>query len=119
VLSFLGEKEPLAWLTRTVVPALFGRGGEASTAELAKLVRAGNIRREDAVVLTALASRRAGGEAWNTFRAEAPELLGGQPLNGDVVVFVNGLSATRLPLLVAGRATRAVAECFQPLTTDA
>jgi len=53
------------------------------------------------VVLAALASRRAGGEVWSTFRGEAPDLLGRQPLAGEVVVLINRLSVTRLPVVVA------------------
>jgi hypothetical protein len=94
--------EPVAWLTRTIMPALFGRAKDTAWEELVKIIRGGNVRGEDLVVLTALASRRAGDEAWSTFRAESPEWLGRQSLAGDVVVFVNGLSASRLQAVVAG-----------------
>ncbi|MEX2316458.1 MAG: hypothetical protein WD669_04850 [Pirellulales bacterium] len=92
---------PNDWLTRTLVPALFGRGGANERAALIELVRSARVAGEDAVVLTALACRRAGGEPWSTFRAEATTLLGRQPLAGAVVVFVNELSAARLPLIAA------------------
>jgi hypothetical protein len=95
--------EPTSWFTRTIVPALFGRGGDAVQTDLAKLVRDGTVNGEDAIALLALACRRAGRDAWATFRAEAGELLGRQPLAGDVVVLVNGLSATNLPLVMAAR----------------
>ncbi len=56
------------------------------------------IRGEDLVVLTALAARKAGGEAWETFRIHQPELLGQQPLPGSVVVLVNRLASPRLSI---------------------
>ena len=43
----------------------------------------------DAVVLVALAHRQAGREAWEAFRAQSRDLVGSQPLPGDVVVLVN------------------------------
>jgi hypothetical protein len=42
----------------------------------------------------ALAARRAGGATWETFRAQSRDLLGEQPLPGDLVILVN-----RLPTL--------------------
>jgi hypothetical protein len=56
---------------------------------------------EDMVTLTALACRRAGGEAWRSFRAEARDLLGGQPLPGHVVLLVNRLPSNPLQLTQA------------------
>ncbi len=53
---------------------------------------------EDLTVLTALACRRAGGEAWQTFRAEAHELIGSQPLPGHTIVLIHRLSQNRLPV---------------------
>jgi len=58
---------------------------------------------EDAVVLVAMACRKAGGEAWRTFRAESQQTLGRQPLSGTVVVLISRLSATRLPLVAAAK----------------
>jgi hypothetical protein len=49
------------------------------------------LRGPDLVVFAALACRRAGAEAWRTFRAEARPLLGDQPLPGGVAVFVGRL----------------------------
>jgi len=54
---------------------------------------------DDRVVLAALACRKAGGEAWRSFRAEAGSLLGNQPLSGGVVVLVNRLSGRELAIL--------------------
>jgi len=53
---------------------------------------------EEMVALVAIACKRAGGDAWDTFRREQTYLLGGQPLSGDVVVLVNRLSLGRVAL---------------------
>ena len=49
------------------------------------------IRGEDHVVLMALACQRAGHEAWELWRENARDILGGQHLPGSVVVLVNNL----------------------------
>ncbi len=59
------------------------------------------VRGPDRVALTALAGRRAGGEAWRTFRAEARPLLGDQPLPGTVVVLLGHLSGPGRTLAAA------------------
>ena len=87
---------------RTVARALLVPVEKADGKALAELVRTG-VRGEDMVVLTALACRRVGGDAWRAFRAEAKRLLGNQPLPGSVVVLVNSLGRSRLPVVVAGR----------------
>ncbi len=92
---------PQASLARQVAPVLFDRGGEQERAALVEAVRTGGAVGDDAVVLLALACRRAGDDAWSEFRAEAPELLGRQPLAGAVVVLVNQLSEATLPLVAA------------------
>jgi hypothetical protein len=46
----------------------------------------------DHVVLLALAFRQAGGAHWDRFRAASRDLLGNQPLPGEVVVLVNRLA---------------------------
>jgi hypothetical protein len=56
---------------------------------------------EDLVVLTALACRRAGGDVWQTFRAESQDLLAQIPLPGSVVVLISRLANAPLPLLAA------------------
>jgi hypothetical protein len=43
------------------------------------------------VALLALACRRAGGDQWEQFRAASRDLLGSQPLPGELVVLVNRL----------------------------
>jgi hypothetical protein len=53
------------------------------------------------VVLTALACRRAGGDVWQTFRAESQDLLAQIPLPGSVVVLISRLANAPLPLLAA------------------
>ena len=72
---------------------------DAQTAALAALISAQTIAGDDLVVLAALAARRLDGEVWLTFRKEMPDLIGGQPLNGNVVLVVNRLSTAPLSLL--------------------
>jgi Ca-activated chloride channel family protein len=71
-------------------------GGAATAKDLAALIEKG-VGGPDAVLLTALAARRAGGETWETFRASAKDLLGRQPLPGALVVSVNRLPTANLP----------------------
>ncbi|HUW56709.1 MAG TPA: VIT domain-containing protein [Planctomycetota bacterium] len=99
-----GEKAEASQLSdvRTVARALLVPVEKADGNALAELVRKG-VRGDDMVVLTALACRRVGGDAWGAFRAEAKRLLGNQPLPGSVVVLINSLDRSRLPVVVAGR----------------
>ena len=69
---------------------LLGQPTDADHKVLAELI-AGEAQGPDAIVLTALACRQAGGEQWNAFRAGSRDLLGGQPLPGEVVAIVNRL----------------------------
>ena len=70
-----------------------------------KLVEAGSIAGEDAVVLFALACQRAGDGAWTVFRAQMQSLLGEQPLPGSVVVLTNRLSGD-VPRWIAPASTK-------------
>jgi Ca-activated chloride channel family protein len=75
----------------TLALALLEKKPEAALVEkLGKVLESG-VAGDDLVVLAALASRRAGGETWNAFRAKSRTLLGEQPLSGSVVVLVNRL----------------------------
>lgn len=71
-----------------------GRLDHAALSEFA----AGDASGEDVTVLTALACRRAGADVWQTFRANAPDKLGSQPLPGHAVVLIHRLSHDRLPI---------------------
>lgn len=75
---------------RAVAKALLSAPDKMDRAALTEIVQS-PLEGEDLLVLTAFACRRAGGDVWNTFRAESKDLLGGQPLSGDVVVLVNRL----------------------------
>lgn len=103
---FVASAKPLvtsgAEAPQIIAGALLRPVGEINAKALMDLVGAG-VQGEDLVVLYAFACRRAGGEAWNVFRANARDLLGNQPLSGGAVVLVNRLSAARLPLLAAAR----------------
>ena len=85
---------------RVVAASLLAPAGEIDSEALAGLLTQ-PLRGNDMVALTALACRRAGGSAWDTFRAESRSILGDQPLDGSVVVLVNSLAAPRLILATA------------------
>ncbi|MGB2781115.1 MAG: VWA domain-containing protein, partial [Phycisphaerae bacterium] len=85
---------------RTVAKALLAEPKDVDAKALAEVVTKG-VQGDDLVVLTALACRRAGGEAWTAFRAESQSLLGNQPLSGAVVVLVNRLSGPNAKLASA------------------
>jgi len=53
---------------------------------------------DDWVLLAALACRRAGGETWLAWRAQASSIMGSRPLSGGVVVVVNRIGANPLPI---------------------
>ena len=89
-----GELPSPAAAIRILAGTLLKPAEEIDAKALGKLIRTGpqGVRGPDLVVLTALACRRGGGEAWRTFRAEARPLLGDQPLPGSVAVLVGRLA---------------------------
>ncbi len=94
------ENSPLAaW--QPIVAALLNGAKPAEQTSLADLVASDEVAGDDMVALTALACRRAGGEAWSALRRESRHLIGDQPLSGSVVVFVNRLSAAPAPLVAS------------------
>jgi len=94
---------PVLQLGRTLAAALLAPASDVDRKVLSELVakRGAEVRGDDLVALTALACRRAGGEAWRAFRAEARDLLGRQPLDGSVVVLVNRLDRPGIQLAAA------------------
>jgi hypothetical protein len=92
----LSHMEPVA--SALLAPESGSGGGELAGA-VGKDTR--QIVGQDTVLLTALACRRAGGEAWKTFRLEAKNILGRQPLPGSIVVLVNRLGRTGLPAVAS------------------
>jgi hypothetical protein len=91
------EKESQLAAASTLAKALLGDAKNIDREALAQLVSSG-VYGEEMVTLVAIACKRAGGDAWDTFRREQTYLLGGQPLSGDVVVLVNRLSLGRVAL---------------------
>jgi hypothetical protein len=83
---------------RTIAKALLVDRKQIEPEVLAKFIDEG-VAGEDLTVLLALASRRAGGETWEAFRAAAHELLGRRPLDGHVIVLVSRLAAGYLPIV--------------------
>jgi hypothetical protein len=65
---------------------------DADRKSLNDLLTAG-VGGADPALLVALACRKAGGATWEQFRAHSGELLGEQPLPGEVVVLINRLPA--------------------------
>jgi hypothetical protein len=96
------DKSPLAVLRR-LATALLGPADADARKALAECLdkSAASIRGDDLVTLMAIACRRAGGELWDTFRGAQRDVLGGQPLDGSVVVLVNRLAGANLPILAA------------------
>ena len=93
-----GKDDALA-AARTIAKALLADRGEIDAAALSKVVSDG-VAGEDLTVLLAMACRRAGGDSWAA-SAERRELIGEQPLDGNLVVLVNRLAAGQLPLVAA------------------
>jgi Ca-activated chloride channel family protein len=62
---------------------------------LSELIAAG-VGGADPVALIAFACRKAGDATWARFRAQSRELLGEQPLPGEVVILINRLPGLRL-----------------------
>ena len=79
---------------RTLGRLLLETPTEADRAELVRMLGEG-VWGEDRVALAAFASRKLGGTAWETLRASSRDVLGSQPLAGDVVVLVNRLPQMR------------------------
>lgn len=77
---------------RAVANVLLAQRDSIEASALPALVR-GDVAGDDLLVLTALACRRAGGETWQTFRAESSRLLGNQPLPGSVIVLIGRLDS--------------------------
>jgi hypothetical protein len=82
---------------RTLGRLLVAAPDKTDPAVLEKLL-ASNPQGADMVVLTALASLKAGGGTWAAFRAASRDLLGGQPLPGEVVALVNRLGESGIQL---------------------
>ncbi len=83
--------------THFLAQSLFAPREQIDRAALAKLVVQG-VSGDDMVLLTAIACRRAGGETWQTFRAEVRDLLGSQPLRGSTLVVIHRLNQDRLSI---------------------
>ena len=86
---------------RELVAELLGLGDKPGAGTTVQAAAAGGLGDGDIIALTALACRRVGGGAWENFRAESKNLLGTRPLDGAVVIFVNGLAGPRVTLASA------------------
>ncbi len=82
---------------RVLAGALLSPDAQPMSGEDLAILFSSELVGEDRVVLTALACHRAGGDAWDAFRRRRQDLVGGQPLPGNVVVLVNVVTGSRLP----------------------
>jgi Ca-activated chloride channel homolog len=91
------ETSPLK-AARIVAAALLAAPGEKTDAAALKdLIEKtpGQVAGEDMVVLTALACRRAGGDAWEAFRGAQQEIAGKQGISGAAVVLINSIERAK------------------------
>jgi len=93
------EDDAAAAEVRLLGALLVGQATDAERQKLAETLQ--NLAGPDAVTLAALACRQAGGELWEKFRAESRDLVGNQPLPGEVVVLVNRLALPGVSLTKA------------------
>jgi len=100
-LAVIEKDKPVESAWKTLALVLLGAPPADRTDALSKAMS--NVGGEDPTVLLALACRKAGGDAWRTFRAGSQEMLGRQALAGSVVVLISRLSETRLPLVTAAK----------------
>ncbi|MFQ5802220.1 MAG: VIT domain-containing protein [Candidatus Methylomirabilales bacterium] len=82
---------------RVLGAALLAPSPQTDTA-LLEALSAHQIQGDDLVTLAAIAARHRGGKVWGTFREELPYIVGGQPLNGHVILIVNRLATLRVAL---------------------
>jgi hypothetical protein len=75
--------------------ALFTPSPQTDTA-LLEAILAHQIQGDDLVTLAAIAAGHRGEKVWGTFREELPYIVGGQPLNGNVILIVNRLVTLRV-----------------------
>jgi hypothetical protein len=96
LLTLLSDSEPDEGTKqlRLLGRVLLGDITDADRKALGELVATG-VGGSDPVALVALACRRAGSATWDQFRASSHELLGEQPLPGELVVLVNRLPDPR------------------------
>jgi hypothetical protein len=87
---------------RLLARLLSGEPGDADRAKLAGAL-SGDLLGPDHAVLMALACRQAGSSDWEQFRAASRDLLGGQPVPGEVISLVNRLAQLPSQSTLAGR----------------
>jgi Ca-activated chloride channel family protein len=87
---------------RLLARLLGGEPGDADRAQLAGAL-SGDLLGPDHAVLMALACRQAGSSHWEQFRAASRDLLGSQPLPGEVISLVNRLAQLPSQSTLAGR----------------
>jgi hypothetical protein len=86
---------------RELVAELLGLGDQRGPGATVQAAAAGGLGEGDVIALAALACRRAGGGAWENFRAESKNLLGNRPLDGSIVIFVSNLGGPKVALASA------------------
>ena len=81
---------PIAELC-TLGRLLLGSATDTDLNSLAAMISRDELDADQAVLL-ALACRQSGSELWTTSCAQSRDLLGNQPLPGEIVVYVNRLN---------------------------
>jgi hypothetical protein len=108
--TFLGQALPLLTETRgadsplanprVLAAGLLQPPSKIDREALTRVINQGPVG-DDMVLLVAFAARRAGGNAWETFRVTSRSLLPQQPLSGHVLVLINRLEGAALPTLAS------------------
>jgi len=92
-----------SWVATAASALLYDLDAAARDALVKKLpnMDEGNLRDDDAVVLYSFACRRAGGDAWESFRRIRTNITSGgrrAPLSGDALLITNRLADPKLAL---------------------
>ena len=98
LLTAPGAKDSPLASARIVAATLLDKQGSIDRAALAKLAE-GGFSGDEMTLLVALACRRAGGDVWQAFRANARDNLSQQQLSGEVIVLISRLSQSGLKLV--------------------
>jgi hypothetical protein len=86
------------WTTRIIAEGLFSPSAR-NESRLLEAILAHEIRGDDHVLLTSLIAKRRGGQLWETFSQEMPDIVEGQGLYTEVEVILNQLEESELAFL--------------------
>ena len=86
------------WTTRIIAEGLFSPSAR-NESRLLEAILAHEIDGNDHVLLTSLIAKRRGGQLWETFSQEMPDIVEGQWLYTEVELILNQLEASELAFL--------------------